>query len=288
MFTMTDSQNRVGGTSELNIVGESDDSSCLHSLPSSAAPTRTPSSPTASSSTTQTQTPSNSGKHDTGIIVGACIAGVVALAIIAAFVYFFSKRSRKHRNRPIDLTGGEPDSSTGLLSLSQPQTPYPTMNPFSSSHESTITPYSTSLPIHASTGAVMLDNGNTENTLMAAGVGAMGAQGRQARLSTKQEEAMLRDTHQEYYDPYNPTNRQSQSAVSSSSAYQTTYSSTPSGTSSSSAKKSTASPPAQQTPRRLIMHTDIEDEPIELPPMYSERSYNPQAPEIASSPRDAL
>jgi hypothetical protein len=135
---------------------------------------------------------------------------------------------------------------------------------------------------------MMLDNGSTENSLAAAGTGAMAAQGHQARMSAKQGEAMQQDTHRVYYDSYNPTDRQSQSAASSSSAYQTTFNSTPSGPSSTPGRKSAADPSAQQTPRRFIVHTDIEDEPIELPPMYSERSYNPQAPMSASSPKNAL
>ncbi|XP_006454672.1 hypothetical protein AGABI2DRAFT_189915 [Agaricus bisporus var. bisporus H97] len=274
LFTMTDSRNRVGGTSELNIVGDSDDSSCLRQLSPSAAPTRTPPAPTSTSTPTQTQ--SDGKRNNIGLIVGASIAGVVAIAIIAVLIYFISKRSSRKGPKAIDLTGGEPDSSTGLLSFGQQQTRNPAMNPFSSSHDSTITPYSIGSPA----GASMMGSNSMGNLSAAAGigaasgVGAVAAQGRQARMIAKHE-AIQQDTYQTYLDPYNSPYEQSQSAASSSSAYQTTFNS-PSGPSSTSTRKSTMESSAQLTPRRFIVHTDIEDEPIELPPMYSERTHGSQ------------
>ncbi|KAF5355988.1 hypothetical protein D9756_004125 [Leucocoprinus leucothites] len=330
LFTMSDAQGRPGGTSSLTTVQSSDDSSCAHPPPSSASPTRTP-SPTGTAPATNTGGSGNNtgnnnhkGSNHTGLIIGVAVGGAVALIIVIALIYCFSKRkggSFVVPQKRIDLTEPGPDSSSYLL---PPGGPEPVHHPPPATfppYRDTITPFTAgpsgvppttmynngfSVP-----SAQPLDSNLTMGTPMVAGIygaaaGAGAAHSSQPPMTAKQREALQAQQrqqqyyqqqqhhhHQEYLDPYetggnppaashsayNPTASSRQTAQSdmlsqfgaaSSSNFSSTVgpSTFSSGQSSSSKQRvSSTSPPPQP---RVIVHRDIEDELIELPPMYSE------------------
>ncbi|KAF9455101.1 hypothetical protein P691DRAFT_800107 [Macrolepiota fuliginosa MF-IS2] len=337
IFTMSDSQSRIGGTSPLLVVGSSSDSSCITALPSSAAPTRTPTL-TASSSPIATNTGGSNEKTNssTGIIIGAAVGGAVVLLVLIALIYFCAKRNTNGRTgKRIDLTEPGPGSSAHLLG-SQP-TPYPPINPF--------TPYSDNVAPQASLGDIgmpmynyghHIPTGSVSTSMDAAGitggvgVGTSGMAGAQAyqqyqqppvqplgakqrereAITLRQQQQPRQSYHQQSYSQqdYNPYDTgattsalPSNTAYASMSSRQTAQStsdtqsqfgaagstsnySTSAGPSTlSSTQSKQALNPAPAPAQRFVVHTDIEDEPIELPPMYSET----RAPIPGMTPADA-
>ncbi|KXN83856.1 hypothetical protein AN958_00936 [Leucoagaricus sp. SymC.cos] len=250
LFTMTDAQNRVGGTSSLVTVQSSDDSSCVHPLPSSAAPTRVP-SPTGSAPAT-----------NTGLIVGVAVGAAIALLILIALIYFVAKRNGAQfgtKVKRIDLTEPGPDSSTYLLPGHSQQNNYPPLMPFPP-YRDTSTP---SVNPFQPTDPNRLSTTTTFNNGLSAPVTSMDATMNTSKASSS---------------AYYPTTSGRQSAqpdsLSQSGVASSNFSSAvgPSTVSSgqSSSNKRLASNSTTIAPQRFIVHTDIEDEPIELPPMYSE------------------
>ncbi|KAJ3572520.1 hypothetical protein NP233_g3021 [Leucocoprinus birnbaumii] len=331
LFSMTDAQGRPGGTSSLTTVQQSDDTSCVHPLPSSAALTRTP-SPTGSAPASNTggsggndNNNNNDGSNNhLGLIIGVSVAGAVVLIGIIALIWFFSKRNGGgFATKRVDLTEPGPDSSTQLLAPGHPQQAhYPppmtfppyrdAVTPFTAGPTGVppTTMYNNNLPVNST---IPLDG--TMGTAMAAGIyTAVGpssnAHPSQRPMSAKQREALeaqrrQQEYHQQqqrqsqhyqqdYFDPYEAGNTspvashsgyfptsasrqtahsdvQSQFGVASSSNYSSTLGpSTHSSAMSSNKGKERTSMTNPSPQPRVIVHTDIEDEPIELPPMYSE------------------
>ena len=92
IFSMTDAQGGQGGSSDIRVVGLSDDSSCLDSSsPSSslAAP-----SPTASTPSTSPSAPPTAPPHGVSIaaIAGTVIASLLFLAVVITLGLFFLRK----------------------------------------------------------------------------------------------------------------------------------------------------------------------------------------------------
>ncbi|KAL0578721.1 hypothetical protein V5O48_003277 [Marasmius crinis-equi] len=107
LFSMFDSQGRNGGTSDLKIVGASDDKSCINSNSPSSTMTEGPTS-TSGSDSSSSASPSSS---DTpiGAIAGTVIGGLVFLAVAITLGLFFLRRRKSHSQdiRPwVDGTDG--------------------------------------------------------------------------------------------------------------------------------------------------------------------------------------
>lgn len=109
IFFMTDSQGRQGGSSDVRIVGFSDDSSCLTGLSPSSTQSPPGASQTAPSSTASSKPPTSSTSTPSNGISIAAIAGTVIgallfLAVVITLGLFFLRRKR-------DAASGIPPSS---------------------------------------------------------------------------------------------------------------------------------------------------------------------------------
>lgn len=84
-----------GGSSDVKLVGVSDDTSCLASnYPSSTPNPPTPTSSTSPSSTSSQGSAGGSGPSTVVIALGA-LGGVLALALVGALIFFYFHRKRK-------------------------------------------------------------------------------------------------------------------------------------------------------------------------------------------------
>lgn len=226
--------------------------------------------------------------------------------LVVAIAYFFAKRKSERsgfgsNKTRIDLTEPGPDSSTYLLPPGQQQTHYPPVDPFPS--------YSDAVTPHAGPGGVpptMTYDHNVPTVSTAVGgaagiigAGAAGAVGAHAYQQyqppsapapgAKQREAVAARQPYQHQPYYNPFETGAASAVATNSAYASTSSRQTAQTNSdtqsqfgmgSTSNYSTSAGPSTVSSTqkvlnpapgpRFIVHTDIEDEPIELPPMYSE------------------
>jgi len=100
LFFMTDSQGRQGGSSDVRIVGFSDDSTCLNSLSPSSTSSAPSTSATAPSGTTS-NTPSNTSTPKGGVsiaaIAGTVIGALLFLAVAITLGLFFLRKRRYER-----------------------------------------------------------------------------------------------------------------------------------------------------------------------------------------------
>lgn len=95
IFSMIDAENKSGGTSQIEVVEPSGDSSCLSShSPSSTSSVPQSSSSASSPSQTGSSTPS---KFSTATIIGVAAGGVVALAALVFLGLCLARRRRKKR-----------------------------------------------------------------------------------------------------------------------------------------------------------------------------------------------
>lgn len=94
---MIDANNRTGGSSALEIVGASGDSSCLNSQ----SPSSTASGSQSSASGSASSSPPSS-KVSTATIIGVVVGGVVALAALVFLGLFIARKRRKNRPRYMD------------------------------------------------------------------------------------------------------------------------------------------------------------------------------------------
>ncbi|KAF9535397.1 hypothetical protein CPB83DRAFT_878598 [Crepidotus variabilis] len=148
IFFMTDAQGRSGGSSDIKLVGNSDDKSCL-SNQSPSSTTHPPGSvatgnPSSSNSSQSSSTPKSSGVSG-GAVAGGIIAGILFLAVVVTLIFFFLK---KRRNEQAGLMGRSqrqkfeeidgPDVSTqtpyrtnaGTAPVPYPYTPNTAHSPF--------------------------------------------------------------------------------------------------------------------------------------------------------------
>jgi hypothetical protein len=100
IFVMVDSAGREGGSSDINIVGTTDDSTCLNgSSPSSTvSPTPTPTSGTSGTSVSS-GVPSQTGAPGEKVSVAAVIGAIIGIMILTAaavtLVIFYIRRRRR-------------------------------------------------------------------------------------------------------------------------------------------------------------------------------------------------
>ncbi|KAG8902747.1 hypothetical protein FRB99_004172 [Tulasnella sp. 403] len=104
IWAMFDAAGRTGGSSDVTIVGSSDDTSCITSdSPASTASTQTqtsasvPSSATASPSSGADTGSASSSKG--GIIGGAVAGGIVVAVVIGTLLWFLIRRSRDKKHQ---------------------------------------------------------------------------------------------------------------------------------------------------------------------------------------------
>jgi hypothetical protein len=171
IFAMTDSRGRdgefylrysrrpqpndpcPGGSSDIKVVGASGDNSCLNST----YPTSTPNPPSPTSSSTSPPTSSSPGQDDTKssgpstlTLALASLGGVLALAILAALIFFFFQRKRKRENAYSDGSypyRGKHAARRMSLDLEEPR---PIDNASDDQTVSHITPFSESHPASSS------------------------------------------------------------------------------------------------------------------------------------------
>ncbi|KNZ78538.1 hypothetical protein J132_00396 [Termitomyces sp. J132] len=123
LFTMVDAWGRKGGTSDIKIVGATDDAACINSSsPSSTTASVTSTSNSAPSTTANSQTPSvivspsMTPEHKTSIaaIAGTVIGGLVFIAVVVTLGLFFlrnrNNNRRSHGNHPYSSAVGASDS----------------------------------------------------------------------------------------------------------------------------------------------------------------------------------
>ncbi|KIJ45469.1 hypothetical protein M422DRAFT_250789 [Sphaerobolus stellatus SS14] len=248
LFFVTDSEGRFGGTSHIYQVGSSSDNSCINS----SSPQSTTGGPTATSSTTQSGSSATAAPNatvtvtpSTGIsaaaIGGAVVGGLVACLILGTLVTFFFRTylpsKRSHSSYPPD------PPSTGR---------YP-LPPNDSFHRHSANPLS-----DFSHGQYGSQGGAPPNwTTFSSSTHLANDYGTEPLTAAS-------SVHAGY--PQN-TAALSQSALLSPAA--------PSGFNGKSTQsvKSSDYPPTR--PARFILHTDAEDEEIELPPQYKERPHDP-------------
>ncbi|TFK77164.1 hypothetical protein BDN72DRAFT_953637 [Pluteus cervinus] len=111
IFAMVDSQGRQGGSSDVRLVGVSDDTTCLSAnSPSStsARPSPTSTLPSSAPSKSATQSPAPSTGPAMGVIIGTAVGGFLFLAVLVTLGLFFLRKRydvQKHtRLPPVDLT----------------------------------------------------------------------------------------------------------------------------------------------------------------------------------------
>ncbi|KIM48268.1 hypothetical protein M413DRAFT_16245 [Hebeloma cylindrosporum] len=302
IFFMTDSQGRQGGSSDVRIVGFSDDSSCLTGLsPSSTqsppGASQTAPSTTASSTPPPTSTSPSSNGISIAAIAGTVIGALLFLAVVITLGLFFLRKKRdatggiapnsfkRHSRRMgsgIDLTydpsQAPPGQPYGMPQNNAVPTNYPhspssgppfSDNPFyDSPPESQYQPSSHYLPPSQFDAASQYSSGRyqfSDNTAP-------------QEYNPYQQHHGAYQANAQLYPPnpnYQPVNTHSVDAFSSPPlalagaqperfSMQTSQPSAPSEVQSSAQRKAAmAGVSTTYTPSRFIVHTDVEDA---LPP----------------------
>ena len=130
LFFMTDSRGRQGGSSDVRIVGVSDDSSCLNNLsPASTSHPPGPTqigSPSASPSNSTSPPPSPPSPISAAGIAGAIIGSVLFLSVVVTLALFVLKRvsGKKPERRRID-SQVDLNENLGAGPLAHPYGPSP-------------------------------------------------------------------------------------------------------------------------------------------------------------------
>ncbi|KAF5349899.1 hypothetical protein D9757_013613 [Collybiopsis confluens] len=247
--TMVDSQNRRGGTDVLKTVASSNDQSCIIASNPSGTTSASSSSPTSTSTSTSSPT-STSSSLGRGAIIGIAVGAVaiLGLATVLAFCFIRRRKSNRQDHSDIDLLAGEP---AGLYAQR------PTPSDLSGSPAS-------SQP--------MLSNQYTPNPYTFTSMNQPDQRPYPAKSTTNQpyQEYQQQAYEPEYY-PRPMSNVTSYPPPPSSSSASGQGSS---GAAVSSVKFKGTSPAGttNSSTRRLVVHTDIEDDELEeLPPQYSDR-----------------
>ncbi|THH20237.1 hypothetical protein EW146_g1075 [Bondarzewia mesenterica] len=135
VFAMFDAKGNFGGTSDVRVVGATDDTSCLNSTSpsstmqlSSTTSISTSASSSTSSSSSASASPSLSSGTVVAIVVGGLVGTISIVSLVAFFVFRRRGNSRDNKGQFIDLH--EHDPSTTLLpqGLYQPD-PFPLSTP---------------------------------------------------------------------------------------------------------------------------------------------------------------
>ncbi|GJE87649.1 SKG6 domain-containing protein [Phanerochaete sordida] len=284
MWIMSDSQGRKGGSSDVKLVGISDDTTCLNansptslSVMPSATASLSASSAGASSSAAPGDASGGSSKtsSDTGAIVGGVFAGLFAIATIIAVTLFFLRR-RKNRSTSYYDENYKPRRGGRLESVDL-DAPVAMEDGHAAS---VISPY----PYAGSVASLSQAGGRASTHNMAAsshqllpmGASASSQHDRQTEYDTNLTNPYSAPS-ESAYSRHRPSGSElgGMSTADRSSTYQGAE--TASMTSSARRKAAMAGETTYR-PTRFIVHQDLEEavpedegEVVELPPQYSER-----------------
>lgn len=288
IFVMVDSRGRAGGSSDIIVVGSSDDQTCLSDLsPSStsARPTPTSSMPSLPASNTATSVPPASSSAASGtpvaVIAGTVIGALLFLAVLVTMgLFFLRKRYDTWRN------GGSPNIRRHSRRVPEVELTYD-----SNSNER---PHATATPsVHSHYPFLPTGDHYDSNPFLDSPVQPSGPQSPQLLLSTYQPSGHQMSSQYQpplHYQPHplsenhiNPFEINSlASAVNpdyESSVVQNSDQSTSRDSMSTAQRKAAVAGVSTYKPSRFILHTDLddalpppnEDGVVELPPQYSER-----------------
>jgi len=272
IFLMVDAVGASGGSSDIKIVGASDDSGCLNNLSPSSTPAASTSStisPSVSSSTSGPSTTS-SATSNKGVSIAAVAGGVVGAVIFLASVitlglFFLRKRrdtwgtgsssfrqSRRTRSK-VDLTYDPGFAQNTHPYASDLATPILSSRPFSDSNPYFDEPSHLQYPPRH-----LLPSQHSQSTPLSHQSHLLPNSDTNSFDPYPHSEAPQSTIVRPFVNP--PTARESMSTVQRKAAL--------AGTS------------AHTLPSRFIVHTDVEDVPtpneiIELPPQYSDRRSPP-------------
>ena len=256
---MTDAQGGQGGSSDIRVVGVSDDSSCLdNSSPSSTLAAPSPTASTPSSSASGPTAPPTAPPHGISVaaIAGTVVASLLFLAVIITLgLFFFRKKLSQSSGNVRRFPGLESE-----IDLSDaPQTPAVTPYNVPQSYDR---PYSSN--VHPSFEVNPFQDPSQPVT--------------RYQLPSQYRPGTFQSPLQHYpvVSPQNPITDPSTPSLSRTEFEPIPPQSTPS-TSASQRKAAMAGVNAHQ-PSRFIVHTDADDLPqpnndgvVELPPQYSQR-----------------
>ncbi|KAH8099403.1 hypothetical protein BXZ70DRAFT_1009212 [Cristinia sonorae] len=266
VWLMTDSQGHTGGSSDVKLVGASDDGSCLSAnSPSSfpAGPSQTSSALPSATTTPPPPAPVPAGPN-VGLIAGLSIAGVFAVTAFILVFIFWRRRQRNGRyGARVDLIGGRQSPGPNDDHVTPaPISPYP----FSVSHRSSYAPSghggAHAQPPSASSHQLLSDVGSESGRFTNPYSGYAESAPRQS--VSYYDEPSLYGSAVGAPVPLAPPRPHHQHTSSQSS---------------SGRSKASLAGAQPYKPARFILHTDIEEatpadeheEVIELPPQYSER-----------------
>ncbi|KAG6862379.1 hypothetical protein C0995_011819 [Termitomyces sp. Mi166 len=318
LFTMVDAKGRNGGTSDIKIVGITDDATCLNpsspsstaSVTSTSAPSTVPNSQTPSATASPSTTPETEHKTSIAAIAGTVIGGLVFLAVAVTLGLFFLRKRRdnnnnnkRSRNTDLDLTydpdpaahtyGNYPYSSAADASgaSAPPLPPAPggggyDANPFTD-NTGPQQPYQQAgyaPSIYASSQYPNLSQYQAYSDNHPSSLYQQPSQYQPSQYSLLPSHSQQRSFGSEA-DPFNPYTLTSNVP---SVIQPFDVSDTASTTMSSAQRKAAMAGVSAYKPSRFIVHTDVEDELpppnqdgiVELPPQYSERR---GAPPIATA-----
>ncbi|KAH0590819.1 hypothetical protein H2248_000941 [Termitomyces sp. 'cryptogamus'] len=295
LFTMVDAWGRKGGTSDIKIVGATDDAACINSSsPSSTTASVTSTSNSAPSTTANSQTPSvivspsMTPEHKTSIaaIAGTVIGGLVFIAVVVTLGLFFLRNrnnNRRSRKTNLDLTydpahpdGNHPYSSAvGASGASASPLTFPgggyEPNPFTDNpplqHQDTPSQY------QAQSSYPSQYQPYSDHHSPSLYQHSSQYQPSQSSLLPYHSQQRSLGSETDSFNPYTLTSN----APSVIQPFE--VSDTASTTMSSAQRKAVMAGISGYTPSRFIVHTDVEDELpppnqdgiVELPPRYSER-----------------
>ena len=254
---MTDAQGGQGGSSDIRVVGVSDDSSCLDN--SSPSSTLSPPSPTAStpSSSSSPTVPPNAPPHGISVaaIAGTVVASLLFLAVVITLGLFFFRKRLSQSPGNIRRVTGTLESEIDLSVPPPPVTPYNVPQSYDRPYSSNVNPSFDVNPFQDPSQPVT-----------------------RYQLPSQYLPGTFQTPLQHYpvVSPQNPI-----TDFSPPSLYRTEFEPIPPqsapSTSASQRKAAMAGMNAQQ-PSRFIVHTDADDLPqpnndgvVELPPQYSQR-----------------
>lgn len=306
MWIMSDSQGRKGGSSDVKVVGATDDKTCLNAdsptslsvIPSATASASATSSHDASATSGSDSASGGSSKSssDTGAIIGGVLAGLFAIATIIALVLFFLRR---RRNRSTAFYEGDEyprRSRRGGRLESVDLDPPAAMEDGHAA--SVIHPY----PYSASVGSQSLPGGGTSTYNMAASAHQLLPMGANAqRDGQTQYDTNLTNPYsapsESAYSRHHPSG--SVGGMSAGDRTSTFQGIETASMTSSARRKAAMAGETTYRPTRFIVHQDLEEavpqdegDVVELPPQYSEsrtplHALKYVAPPPGSPPRGA-
>ena len=266
IFSMTDAQGGQGGSSDIRVVGVSDDSSCLdNSSPSStlAAPSPTPPSSSPGSGPSPPPTAPSHG-ISTAAIAGTVIASLLFLAVIITLGLFFL---RKKLSQPSGNVRRLPGTLESEIDLSFDSRQAPVVTPYNMP-QSYDRPYSSNADPSLNADPFQDPQATSQPVT------------RYQMPSQYNRPGTFRSPSQHYplvsgHTPQNPVTDPSTPSLPRTDPPQSTLAPSPS---TSQRKAAMAGVNAHQ-PSKFILHTDADDDlpqpsddgVIELPPQYSER-----------------